>query len=660
MKNTLKYFGLFALALTTAVSCYKEDAKIGEAVRIAVTPEPVQLTAEGKTPEGKNFQAVVFLMRSAALAPDLDWDIAVSGASYATVKKAMIPYEFTNSDGKKFNTEEAGFELTVAKNTEYRRSFEVKISAATVNVEKTLTFEQLGLKADASVTTDTKNIQFRADGGEETVNYVSNMGDVVAFTAKYEGDSKDWLSFTKNGSAVVVKAAKWTDKTKGRKATMTITVGSKETSLASVDIPVEQLSADDIYYMWGPATKLDRAASIQMTAVTAGVCTGAAFIYPSKSNVVIFNKNTQSEAYPVYYLAKDGKIKESSSASITSDAAFEYVGCYQFTLDFNTMTWTWDGANQVATAMPLSQMSNYGTHEYEALGGGKKTWMTECLHWDGGSAAPSNFRLGCPMSANAGGGYGSTEPVERTVGQAFDAVESGGNTVCLDAESNKYGRLYSWPEVLTGVPQAGCATSYDVTAWPKEYCEGKTFVDAVGQKFTMGAGITALEANNDDTAVPTLHMQIQGICPFGWHVANLQDYRDLFYAAYKTLGKDASSVNYKTLTAGDESVAALLRGAEGWAETPVRDGQSDAFGWKMYPCGRRLYKSGWSNYGVYFESWVCHPGQAGSADHITGETVYKVWRVVTTKASGTMKFNGTFDTGNGTSVIRCVKNYEID
>ena len=63
MKNTLKYFGLFALALTTAVSCYKEDAKIGEAVRIAVTPEPVQLTAEGKTPEGKNFQAVVFLMQ---------------------------------------------------------------------------------------------------------------------------------------------------------------------------------------------------------------------------------------------------------------------------------------------------------------------------------------------------------------------------------------------------------------------------------------------------------------------------------------------------------------------------------------------------------------------------------------------------------------------
>ena len=345
----------------------------------------------------------------------------------------------------------------------------------------------------------------------------------------------------------------------------------------------------------------------------------------------------------------------------SSDLKLELVGLYEIETNFNTMKWTWKGASKVEDCMPDSEWSKYTTKSYPAKDGGEKTWMTACLHWDGGSYAKT-LKLGCQLTNVAGGGYGSEQPVDRTTPGTFDNIESGGTVQGLEAETNLYGRIYNWIEVLTGKCMGGCGNSADVSAWPQEYCEGHTFTDAVGTEYTMPVGITALGTDDAalEKATPTLAMQIQGICPFGWHVANLQDYRDLFYAAYKAMGKDASTVNYATLTTGDTNVAATLRGAEGWTTTPDRNAFADDFGWNMYPCGRRLYKSGWSNYGVYFESWVCHPGAAGNSDYLTGEKVYKVWRVVTTKATGTMKFNGTFDTGNGSSVFRCVKNYEND
>ena len=663
MKTNFRY-AAFVLALVSLLaSCtqVKESYCYDEATRISVVPQTAQFKADGTTSEGDATYKAVVVINEGAAGSDADWDVTVDGQpSWVSVTKTMIPYNFTEPvTGKSYTYDEAGFEVKVSANPEYKRSFTLKVTSG--NFIKVLDYVQLGAKADAKVTTAVSEMQYFAAGETQELEYTSNMGDVVSFSADYADGSSNWLSWEKSANGVKITAAPWTDKTKGRSATFKITVGTPETSTATATVAVTQLSADDVFYIWGGATKIALENSVQMDAVTSGICEANVQIYPSKGKFICINKNTRDAVYPVYYLAADGTIKESDKAVTSGDLNLDLVGLYHFTLDFNSMTWKWNGASKVESCMPDNEWSKYETKAYPAKGGFDKSWMTSCLHWDGGSYAKT-MKLGCQITAVAGGGYGSVEPSDRSVPGTFDNVESGGTTEGLEAETNKYGRLYAWDEVLTGKCMGGCAESYDITAWPQEYCEGHEFVDAVGTKYVMPAGITALGKDDAalEAATPTLHMQIQGICPFGWHVANLQDYRDLFYAAYKVLGMDENTVTYETLTTGSTDVAALLRGAEGWTSAPDRKPESDAFGWNMYPIGRRLYKSGWSNYGVYFESWVCHPGNSGNSDHRTQETVYKVWRVVTTKATGTMKFNSSFDTGNGTSPIRCVKNYEID
>jgi len=662
MKINFKHIAFALSAAVLFVSCNKEESYCyDDAARISVYPAVVQFNADGTTANGDaSFKAVITVNNGPAKS-DAEWDVIVEGTpSWVSVSKVTIPYQFTEPvTTQAYTYDEQGIEVTVSPNTEYKRSFTVKISSG--DVVKTLDFVQLGAKADAKVVPAVDELQFFATGGSQELEYSSNMGDVVSFSAQYAEGSSDWLKWEKSAKGVTLTAAVWTDKTKGRSAEFTITVGTPQTSTASATVKITQLSSDDVFYMWGKPVKTERADAVQMDAVTTGVCEVSLQVYPSKGNVICINKNTRDEEYPVYYLANDGTIKESAKAVTSSDLVLDLVGLYHFSLDFNKMTWKWNGVSKVESCMPDSEWSAYSTKSYPAKNGGQKSWMTSCLHWDGGSYAKT-MKLGCQLTAVAGGGYGSEQPSDRTKPGTFDNVESGGTTEGLAAETNKYGRIYAWEEVLTGKCMGGCAESADITAWPQEYCEGHEFVDAVGAKFTMAAGITALGKDDAalEAATPTLHMQIQGICPFGWHVANLQDYRDLFYAAFKAMGKDDSSVNYATLTSGSEDVAAILRGTEGWTSAPTRNAYADAFGWNLYPCGRRLYKSGWSNYGVYFESWVCHPGNSGNSDHRTGEKVYKVWRVVTTKATGTIKLNSSFDTGNGSSVIRCVKNYELD
>ena len=50
-------------------------------------------------------------------------------------------------------------------------------------------------------------------------------------------------------------------------------------------------------------------------------------------------------------------------------------------------------------------------------------------------------------------------------------------------------------------------------------------------------------------------MQIQGICPYGWHIANLQDWKDLIWAAAQASKGSRyeiaeSSASYKAIGGG--------------------------------------------------------------------------------------------------------------
>ena len=64
--------------------------------------------------------------------------------------------------------------------------------------------------------------------------------------------------------------------------------------------------------------------------------------------------------------------------------------------------------------------------------------------------------------------------------------------------------------------------------WPSAYNVGSTFVDAVGTQITARVFKSAeMKAVTDDERFfaenPALSAQIQGICPYGWHIANFRD-----------------------------------------------------------------------------------------------------------------------------------------
>ena len=155
---------------------------------------------------------------------------------------------------------------------------------------------------------------------------------------------------------------------------------------------------------------------------------------------------------------------------------------------------------------------------------------------------------------------------------------------------------------------------------------------------------------------PALSAQIQGICPYGWHIANFRDWYDLAYAALEASRGDGSyhvreeMLTIATLVATNaNNVAPWLRTQEGWNSTPARAAGADAFDFNLYPTGWRLNKNGYGQYGDTAHSWV----------PLIGSSAKKTWRLNNVKATSNYWFNDNLDAGNPAVGIRCVKNYKV-
>ena len=203
-----------------------------------------------------------------------------------------------------------------------------------------------------------------------------------------------------------------------------------------------------------------------------------------------------------------------------------------------------------------------------------------------------------------------------------------------------------------------------LTDWPAQYRPGSTFVDAVGNDIPVSSVKSLASADFENT--PSLSMQIQGICPYGWHIANMSDWKDLIYAvaesskSYSDYPVAAATASYGAMTSGNAAnVAAHLRCKE-WQDaefnpaTVISNG-AEAFAFNLYPQGWRLYKSGYdycANSGnVRFYCLIPMMGQ-------TTASKMALWRAYCT-TSADMVFDDGFDVGNGSgAAVRCVKNYE--
>ena len=90
------------------------------------------------------------------------------------------------------------------------------------------------------------------------------------------------------------------------------------------------------------------------------------------------------------------------------------------------------------------------------------------------------------------------------------AGESGnvGRTLSRDPDGSQFGRFYTWAEAMTGLPR-------EIAGEQNPYVFGSTGTDDAGNDYTFN--YTPLSHN----------IQIQGICPEGWHIPNAYDFYDL-------------------------------------------------------------------------------------------------------------------------------------
>lgn len=673
-------------ALCAFTACVEEydDAQVDNATRITLSPEPEQFEATGKTASGADSYIAAVVLNEGPKVSGMDWKAEITGSpAWVKAVKTDLTEEFKEIySGDKYSTALSGIKVTVEPNTEYKRTFVLNIVAADGTVEP-YEFVQVGEKADAAVTTEVKNIEFMAQEPQPyEIAYTTNMGDVYSVSVVYEGTETDWLSYeTPAAGTVILTATEWENTTDGRSATVTITVGTEDTSIASVSIPVYQLPKDNYYFMYGAsARKLTIENSFQMTKVTSDVYTAEAFFLNSAdgSNNVLFNKNSRSLTYPYYALAADGTVAVINSASdaLPQGPAIDVDGLRSLTVDFTSLTWSWERAGVTPNCCPDEEVANYPTKDYVAQDGTVKTWMTVGLHWNGG-ASMGTYKLGSGLvGLHQSGGYGGADQTVRV--PEYDTQENGGTIAeVLDANGNPLaeskGRLYSTYEALTGEPAGALSPTF--YAHMPFGIPGDTFTDALGDEYVVEAVTTAILKGYEQSAAgdlkaeeehPTIKSQIQGICPYGWHIANLQDWKDLAYAAAVASASSDYPMNIEEATYfyfGNKGMitnfAAHLFDPD-WAQyksekdLPLSNINSD-FGFNMFCQGWRLHKTGY-DYG---------PGDSDPRFYamipLLGtytENNSKAWRMWNQSQESRMRTNGGFDAGNGSgAAVRCVKNY---
>lgn len=335
--------------------------------------------------------------------------------------------------------------------------------------------------------------------------------------------------------------------------------------------------------------------------------------------------------------------------------------------------------------------------------------MTRNLDWDGGDGI-GVYKLGCPLVFSATnkdtGGYNSkTDPTysyrnTAVRNPAWDDTGNGGELAPDAAITALGGRHYTFYEYLTGAPRGGLMEEY-YSEWPAPYTVGREVRDAADYTILF-EGLTSAKlqeyAGREEEFFeehPVSRIQIQGICPYGWHVANFQDWYDILYAAYDFGSKNnggyvpkepsfantvygSSSAAYKINVVPYLRISRALWTVGGkclWDEAgslyPVNEGSttkspaqadiadnSEEFGFNLAPTGWRAMSVGWQDLGLKTHVWIPMPTTATYTGN--GHTCYMGWRLVAMTNNGNWIFRDNYQNGNVAHGVRCVKNYDAE
>ena len=616
---------LYTAALLSAAmllaGCYSTDTDddlLSTATLISIYPSTVSVGSAAAT------QNVVV-----TLAPkskrNLDWSCSVQSA-WVTAVREKVPGESTGT------VYEDAVVLAFLENTAYKRQTTLTITASDGTVLE-VPVVQKGIYADAYVKAAPASLTFMAENPQPAAVAIDTNMDTFAAVS-----DSDWCTVVDNGDGTItVTCTEYGDNTADRTAEITVTAGTPDTSEARTVIPVTQLRKDVYCYLYGSGVPKypTREKWGQMTKLSDRVYVDSVYVKNGRFSVYTTEGDT-------YHLDGAGNL-----SAAETDLTVDVAGLRIVTLNLNEKTYSIERIT-TPNCLPDSEVAKYATSTYTA-NGRTKVWMRAGLDWNGGENI-GGIKLGSRMvsDANNVGGYTSNLSSYETVRVSdYDEVESGGKAQGEVEMSAKYGRIYTLTEFLTGTPKAAVELARLLTDWPAEYRPGSTFVDAVGNDIPVSSVKSLASADFENT--PSLSMQIQGICPYGWHVANVQDFYDMLCAAAAAKGV---TPNPLSAMIGKWSVPDVLRSAEGWSAAPTRHAAADAFGFDFFPQGRRLFKSGYQYYASRGEMFICHPGGLSSG-------VYQCWRInALTNNAADLTVSTTYNIGDCSASFRCVKNYE--
>lgn len=616
---------LYTAALLSAAmllaGCYStdtDDELLSTATLISIYPSTVSVGSAAAT------QNVVV-----TLAPkskrNLDWSCSVQSA-WVTAVREKVPGESTGT------VYEDAVVLVFLENTAYKRQTTLTITASDGTVLE-VPVVQKGIYADAYVKAAPESLTFMAENPQPAAVAIDTNMDTFAAVS-----DSDWCTVVDNGDGTItVTCTEYGDNTADRTAEITVTAGTPDTSEARTVIPVTQLRKDVYCYLYGSGVPKypTREKWGQMTKLSDRVYVDSVYVKNGRFSVYTTEGDT-------YHLDGAGNL-----SAAETDLTVDVAGLRIVTLNLNEKTYSIERIT-TPNCLPDSEVAKYATSTYTA-NGRTKVWMRAGLDWNGGENI-GGIKLGSRMvsDANNVGGYTSNVSSYETVRVSdYDEVESGGKAQGEVEMSAKYGRIYTLTEFLTGTPKAAVELARLLTDWPAQYRPGSTFVDAVGNDIPVSSVKSLASADFENT--PSLSMQIQGICPYGWHVANVQDFYDMLCAAAAAKGV---TPNPLSAMIGKWSVPDVLRSAEGWSAAPTRHAAADAFGFDFFPQGRRLFKSGYQYYASRGEMFICHPGGLSSG-------VYQCWRInALTNNAADLTVSTTYNIGDCSASFRCVKNYE--
>ena len=616
---------LYTAALLSAAmllaGCYSTDTDddlLSTATLISIYPSTVSVGSAAAT------QNVVV-----TLAPkskrNLDWSCSVQSA-WVTAVREKVPGESTGT------VYEDAVVLAFLENTAYKRQTTLTITASDGTVLE-VPVVQKGIYADAYVKAAPESLTFMAENPQPAAVAIDTNMDTFAAVS-----DSDWCTVVDNGDGTItVTCTEYGDNTADRTAEITVTAGTPDTSEARTVIPVTQLRKDVYCYLYGSGVPKypTREKWGQMTKLSDRVYVDSVYVKNGRFSVYTTEGDT-------YHLDGAGNL-----SAAETDLTVDVAGLRIVTLNLNEKTYSIERIT-TPNCLPDSEVAKYATSTYTA-NGRTKVWMRAGLDWNGGENI-GGIKLGSRMfsDANNVGGYTSNVSSYETVRVSdYDEVESGGKAQGEVEMSAKYGRIYTLTEFLTGTPKAAVELARLLTDWPAQYRPGSTFVDAVGNDIPVSSVKSLASADFENT--PSLSMQIQGICPYGWHVANVQDFYDMLCAAAAAKGV---TPNPLSAMIGKWSVPDVLRSAEGWSAAPTRHAAADAFGFDFFPQGRRLFKSGYQYYASRGEMFICHPGGLSSG-------VYQCWRInALTNNAADLTVSTTYNIGDCSASFRCVKNYE--